>query len=65
MPPPLNIPFVHYAMIYMDDMGEVNVAVSPSAHHGSGSLFTQDVQQRFLEIIRGENGSQQPSQASK
>jgi hypothetical protein len=61
MHPPFHIPFAHYAVMYIDDMDELNVAVSPSIHQGSGAIFTQDVQQKFVEMARSEHGLQKPT----
>lgn len=53
-----NLPFAHYAMIYIDDTGRLDVSVSPSIQGKSGSVFTRDLQQKFVQALEGEDGYQ-------
>ncbi|KAL2000643.1 hypothetical protein VTN02DRAFT_2808 [Thermoascus thermophilus] len=54
------IPFSHYAIIYMDNMGKVGVAESPSIRVGAQSFFTPELRQKFVEVVGGKMSYQRP-----
>ncbi|KAH2461412.1 hypothetical protein KXV71_005361 [Aspergillus fumigatus] len=47
----INIPYAHYAMIYLDNMGRLKVMESPSIQEQNETVFTTEVRERFLEIL--------------
>ncbi|ODM14263.1 hypothetical protein SI65_10318 [Aspergillus cristatus] len=49
----LNIPYSHYAILYMDGDGKLGVEVSPSIEGSEKAIFTQDVRGRFLRSVTG------------
>lgn len=49
----LNIPYSHYAILYMDSDGKLGVEVSPSIEGSEKAIFTQDVRGRFLRSVTG------------
>ncbi|KAL2818463.1 hypothetical protein BDW59DRAFT_165537 [Aspergillus cavernicola] len=49
--PSVNLPFAHYALIYLDNMGKVKMAASPSIQEHTRSVFTPDVREKFLESL--------------
>mgnify|MGYP000929552343 CR=1 FL=1 len=51
---PTRLPFPHYAMIYMDNMGKVRVEESPSIRDGPQPFFTPELQQKFVEVVRAK-----------
>ncbi|GFF98645.1 hypothetical protein IFM53868_09894 [Aspergillus udagawae] len=55
----INIPYAHYAMIYLDNMGRLKVMESPSIQEQNETVFTTEVRERFLEIL-GAKGCQLP-----
>jgi hypothetical protein len=56
----INIPYVHYAMIYLDNMGRLKVTESPSIQEQNETVFTTEVRGRFLEILGAKVGYQPP-----
>ncbi|KAF4152687.1 hypothetical protein CNMCM6069_001789 [Aspergillus lentulus] len=56
----INIPYAHYAMIYLDNMGRLKVTESPSIQEQNGTVFTPEVRERFLEILGAKIGYQRP-----
>ncbi|KAH1452265.1 hypothetical protein KXW57_003988 [Aspergillus fumigatus] len=56
----INIPYAHYAMIYLDNMGRLKVIESPSIQEHNGTVFTTEVRERFLEILGAKIGYQRP-----
>ncbi|KAH3318258.1 hypothetical protein KXW17_009928, partial [Aspergillus fumigatus] len=52
----INIPYAHYAMIYLDNMGRLKVTESPSIQEQNGTVFTPEVRERFLEILGAKIG---------
>jgi hypothetical protein len=56
----INIPYAHYAMIYLDHMGRLKVTESPSIQEQNGRVFTPEVRERFLEILGAKIGYQRP-----
>ncbi|GFF61232.1 hypothetical protein IFM51744_10622 [Aspergillus udagawae] len=56
----INIPYAHYAMIYLDNMGRLKVTESPSIQEQNGTVFTTEVRERFLEILGAKIGYQRP-----
>lgn len=62
-PSSFRLPYVHYAMIYLDPEGKVKVDESPSIQDQRSTLFTPEVRQNFLEIL-GERVGFQPSNSS-
>lgn len=65
MMPPLrpssfHLPFAHYAMVYLDNMGRLRTSESSSIQEQGGTVFTPEVRERFLEILGGRIGYQRP-----
>jgi hypothetical protein len=58
--PSVNVPFAHYALIYLDNTGKLKVAESPSIQEQSRSVFTPEVRERFLEILGSKIGYHKP-----
>jgi hypothetical protein len=56
----INIPYAHYAMIYLDNMGRLKVMESPSIQKQNGTVFTTEACERFLEILGAKIGYQRP-----
>jgi hypothetical protein len=52
----INIPYAHYAMIYLDNMGRLKVTESPSIQEQNETVFTTEVRERFLEILGAKVG---------
>lgn len=42
-------PFQHYAMVYIDENGDIKCNASPSILNGNQPLFTSELQDRFLD----------------
>lgn len=57
--PSFSLPFTHYAMVYLDNMGHLRTSESASIQE-QGTVFTPDVRERFLEILGGRVGYQRP-----
>ncbi|KAL4890364.1 hypothetical protein BDV59DRAFT_97272 [Aspergillus ambiguus] len=57
---PFSLPFAHYALIYMDNMGKLKVSESPSIREQHDTLFTPDVREKFLEILGPKIGYHKP-----
>ncbi|KAF4221633.1 hypothetical protein CNMCM6457_001784 [Aspergillus fumigatiaffinis] len=47
----INIPYAHYAMIYLDNVGRLKVVESPSIQEQNETVFTPEVRERFLELL--------------
>ncbi|KAH1892749.1 hypothetical protein V6Z77_008279 [Aspergillus fumigatus] len=58
--PSINIPYTHYAMIYLDNMGKLQVTESPSIQEQDRTVFTPEVCKRFLEILSAKIRYQRP-----
>lgn len=58
--PAFNLPFAHYAMVYLDNMGTLRTSESSSVQEQGGTVFTPEVRERFLEILGGCIGYQRP-----
>jgi hypothetical protein len=56
----INIPYAHYAMIYLDNMGRLKVMESPSIQEQNETVFTTEVREKFLEILGAKVGYQLP-----
>jgi hypothetical protein len=56
----INIPYAHYAMIYLDNMGRLKVMECPSIQEQNGTVFTPEVCERFLEALGAKVGYQPP-----
>lgn len=64
MTPPrksINLPYEHYAMIYLDSEGKLKVQESASIQEQSSTVFTPEVRQNFLEILGERIGFHQPT----
>lgn len=44
----------HYALIYMDNIGNVRVEESPSVRDLNQSFFTPELRERFLKVVRAK-----------
>ena len=60
MRPFFHLPFAHYAMVYLDNMGCLRTSESPSVQEQGETLFTPEVRENFLEILGGQIGYQRP-----
>ncbi|GAB1197903.1 hypothetical protein APSETT444_007208 [Aspergillus pseudonomiae] len=56
-----NLPYTHYAMIYLDNLGRLKVQESSSIRETNGTVFTPDVQDKFLEILGAKIGYRRPT----
>ena len=56
-----NLPYTHYAMIYLDNLGRLKVQESSSIRETNGTVFTLDVQDKFLEILGAKIGYRRPT----
>jgi hypothetical protein len=56
----INIPYAHYTMIYLDNIGRLKVTESPSIQEQNRTVFTPEVCKRFLEILGAKIGYQRP-----
>jgi hypothetical protein len=54
----INIPYAHYAMIYLNNMGKLKVMESPSIQEQNETVFTPGVHERFLETLVAKVGYQ-------
>jgi hypothetical protein len=52
----INIPYAHYAMIYLNNIGRLKVMESPSIQEQNGTVFIPEVCERFLEILGAKIG---------
>ncbi|PWY91440.1 hypothetical protein BO94DRAFT_544820 [Aspergillus sclerotioniger CBS 115572] len=57
----VNLPYDHYALIYVDNMGKLRVAESPSIQNHHATIFTSEVRDSFLEILGAKIGYQKPT----
>ncbi|RAL02124.1 uncharacterized protein BO80DRAFT_40179 [Aspergillus ibericus CBS 121593] len=57
----VNLPYTHYALIYVDNMGKLRVAESPSIQEHHTTIFTSEVRDNFLEILGAKVGYQKPT----
>lgn len=48
-PDPLNLPFQHFATVYLDQNGAVKFSASQSIGCRSRQFFTPELKERFLE----------------
>lgn len=60
MHPSINIPYTYYAMIYLDNIGKLQVTESPSIQEQDRTVFTLEVYKRFLEILSAKIRYQRP-----
>jgi hypothetical protein len=44
-----DFPYQHFALIYIDQDGEVGLETSPSIGNSGKSIFTPEVRERFLK----------------
>lgn len=58
--PSINLPYEHYAMIYLDSEGKLKVHESTSIQEQHSTVFTPEVRQNFLEILGDRIGFHQP-----
>ncbi|KAL2868222.1 uncharacterized protein BJX67DRAFT_380417 [Aspergillus lucknowensis] len=58
--PSVNLPFAHYALIYLDNMGKLKVSESPSIQEQNRTVFTPEVREKFLEILGSKIGYHKP-----
>lgn len=58
--PSLQLPYQHYALIYLDNTGKLRVQESRSIQEQNDTVFSPDVQQRFLEILGPKIGYHRP-----
>lgn len=68
LPPPrtsINLPYAHYALIFLDHMGRLRVSESPSIRDNHATIFTSEVRENFLEILGARVGYQKPLLQSK
>ncbi|GIJ86936.1 hypothetical protein Asppvi_005835 [Aspergillus pseudoviridinutans] len=47
----INIPYAHYAMIYLNNMGRLKVVESASIQEQNETVFTPEIHKRFLELL--------------
>lgn len=59
--PAINLPYEHYAMIYLDSEGKLKVHESSSIQEQNSTVFTPEVRQNFLEILGERIGFHQPT----
>lgn len=57
-----NIPYSHYALLYIDSNGKLGVEVSPSIGGSESAIFTQDVRGQFLRSVGGGPSSYTPGE---
>ena len=48
-----NIPYSHYALLYIDGDGKLGIEVSPSIGGSERAIFTDDVRGRFMRSVAG------------
>lgn len=53
-----GLPLTHYALIYVDDMGNLKVSESASIYDQRLTIFTSVMRQNFLEILGPKVGYQ-------
>ncbi|RDW74333.1 uncharacterized protein DSM5745_06995 [Aspergillus mulundensis] len=58
--PSLCLPFEHYALIYYDNTGKIEVEESPSIREQNRSVITHEVRERFRDMIGPKIGYQKP-----
>lgn len=46
-----QIPFAHYAMIFIDETGRLRVDESPSIKAKTRTFFTPDDRERFMDLV--------------
>ncbi|KAL2854875.1 hypothetical protein BJY01DRAFT_25947 [Aspergillus pseudoustus] len=49
-----TIPYSHFAVMYVDNQGEIQVEASPSVMGYEKAVFTEEVQEKFLKLANGE-----------
>ncbi|KAL3493678.1 hypothetical protein BJX62DRAFT_199911 [Aspergillus germanicus] len=49
-----TIPYSHFAIMYVDNRGEIQVEASPSVMGYEKAVFTEEIQERFLKLANGE-----------
>ena len=54
-----NIPYSHYALLYIDGDGKLGIEVSPSIGGSERAIFTDDVRGRFMRSVAGGPSSSQ------
>lgn len=47
----VQIPYAHYAMIFIDEMGRLRVDESPSIKAKTRTFFTPEDRERFMELV--------------
>jgi hypothetical protein len=53
-PMQFTIPYSHFAIMYVDNRGEIQVEASPSVMGYEKAVFTEEIQERFLKLANGE-----------
>ncbi|PLB53679.1 hypothetical protein P170DRAFT_346625 [Aspergillus steynii IBT 23096] len=56
----MNLPYPHYALIYLDTSGKLKVSESSSIREQNGTVFTPEVRERFLEVLGTRIGYHKP-----
>lgn len=56
----MNLPYPHYALIYLDGSGKLKVSESSSIREQNGTVFTPEVRERFLEVLGARIGYHKP-----
>lgn len=58
--PQLHLPYPHYALIYIDNTGKLNIQESLSIKEQQRTMFSPSVQERFLETLGPKIGYHKP-----
>ncbi|CEL07243.1 hypothetical protein ASPCAL10406 [Aspergillus calidoustus] len=53
-PMQFTIPYSHFAIMYVDNQGEIQVEASPSVMGYEKAVFTEEIQEKFLKLANGE-----------
>ncbi|KAJ5815666.1 hypothetical protein N7474_007443 [Penicillium riverlandense] len=64
-PSSFHLPFAHYALIYLDNEGKLQVDESASIKEVNFTVFSPEVLQDFLEIFGKRDGFHQPVRRNK
>lgn len=56
----MDLPYPHYALIYLDGTGKLKVSESSSIREQNGTVFTPEVRERFLEALGTRIGYHKP-----
>jgi hypothetical protein len=55
-----NVPFTHYALVYLDEGGKLGILNSPSIQEHISTVITDKVHQNFLTAVRKSPGFREP-----